>query len=93
MNISLRFSQCFGIWFSVYVICDTELCNVPQDDALYPHLTTRETLMFSARLRLPGSMKFEEKRQRVKSLIEMLGLSACADTFVGDQKVPAIYLL
>lgn len=60
---------------------------VMQDDALYPHLTTRETLMFSARLRLPGSMKFEEKRQRVKSLIVMLGLTACADTYVGDQKV------
>lgn len=54
---------------------------------MYPTLTTRETLMFSARLRLPGSMKFEEKRSRVESLIEMLGLKDCADTYVGDQKV------
>ncbi|KAG0557549.1 hypothetical protein M758_11G135400 [Ceratodon purpureus] len=60
---------------------------VMQDDSLHPHLTTRETLMFSARLRLPGSMKYEEKQQRVKSLIEILGLTACADTNVGDQKV------
>lgn len=60
---------------------------VMQDDALHPHLTARETLMFSARLRLPGTMKFEEKRLRVKSLIETLGLTACADTYVGDQKV------
>lgn len=44
--------------------------------------------MFSARLRLPGSMKFKDKRERVKALIEMLGLTACADTNVGDQKVP-----
>lgn len=58
-----------------------------QDDALHPYLTTRETLMFSARLRLPGSMKFKDKRERVKALIEMLGLTACADTNVGDQKV------
>lgn len=59
----------------------------PQDDALYPHLTARETLMFSARLRLPGSMKMAEKKQRVKSLIDMLGLTSCADTYVGDMKV------
>jgi ABC-type multidrug transport system ATPase subunit len=65
------------------------LCDLSQDDALYPHLTARETLMFSARLRLPGSMKYEEKKQRVKSLIEILGLTACADTNVGDQKVLA----
>jgi hypothetical protein len=34
-------------------------------------------------------MKYEEKKQRVKSLIEILGLTACADTNVGDQKVLA----
>ena len=60
---------------------------IMQDDAVYPTLTTRETLMFSARLRLPGSMKLEEKRKRVESLIEMLGLKECADTYVGDEKV------
>lgn len=60
---------------------------VMQDDALYPHLTTQETLMFSARLRLPGSMKYEEKRERVQTLIEILGLTACANTNVGDMKV------
>jgi ABC-type multidrug transport system ATPase subunit len=58
-----------------------------QDDAMYPTLTARETLMFSARLRLPGAMKLEEKRTRVESLLEMLGLKECADTYVGDDKV------
>lgn len=58
-----------------------------QDDALFPCLTTRETLMFSARLRLPGSMSYQEKAQRVDSLIQQLGLVSCADTYVGDQKV------
>jgi hypothetical protein len=43
--------------------------------------------MFSARLRLPGSMKLEEKKNRVEHLIEMLGLKECADTYVGDEKV------
>lgn len=54
---------------------------------MYPTLTARETLMFSARLRLPGAMTIEEKRNRVESLIEMLGLKDCADTYVGDEKV------
>lgn len=67
-------------------VCDI-LVFVAQDDALLPNLTIKETLMFSARLRLPGSMKIEEKRLRVDSLIGNLGLQACADTRVGNEKV------
>lgn len=63
-----------------------------QDDNLFPFLTTRETLMFSARLRLPGSMKHTEKAQRVSALIEQLGLVACADTHVGNEKVATLTL-
>ncbi|KAH9545509.1 hypothetical protein CY35_12G051700 [Sphagnum magellanicum] len=63
---------------------------VMQDDALFPCLTTRETLMFSARLRLPGSMSYQEKAQRVDSLIQQLGLVSCADTYVGDQKIRGV---
>ena len=86
-------TECLAKWFFAFELCETELCNLLQDDSLHPHLTTRETLMFSARLRLPGSMKYEEKQQRVKSLIEILGLTGCADTNVGDQKVTVIHLL
>ncbi|KAH9545510.1 hypothetical protein CY35_12G051800 [Sphagnum magellanicum] len=63
---------------------------VMQDDALFPHLTTRETLMFSARLRLPGSMSNQEKARRVDSLIQQLGLVECANTYVGDEKVRGV---
>ena len=58
-----------------------------QDDALFPMLSVRETLMFSARLRLPGSMGMVEKRARVEELILALGLSACADTKIGNEEV------
>lgn len=58
-----------------------------QDDALFPMLSVRETLMFSARLRLPGSMGMVEKRARVEELIMALGLSACADTKIGNEEV------
>ena len=60
---------------------------VMQDDQLFPMLTVRETLMFSARLRLPGSMSLEEKRERVEMLIDELGLQSCADTAIGNEQV------
>ena len=63
---------------------------VMQDDQLFPMLTVRETLMFSARLRLPGSMSLEEKRERVEMLIQELGLQSCADTVIGNEQVRVI---
>lgn len=63
---------------------------VMQDDNLFPLLTTRETLMFSARLRIPNTMSYAEKAERVDSLIQQLGLVACADTKVGDEKIRGV---
>lgn len=60
---------------------------VMQDDALLPMLTVRETLMYSARLRLPGLMAYDEKKTRVENMINQLGLKQCADTRVGNEKV------
>ena len=45
-------------------------------------LSVRENLYFSAALRLPNSISWREKRQRVQKIIEDLGLTACADTKV-----------
>ena len=57
---------------------------VPQDDdALMPALTVRETLRFAAGIRLPPWMTKDQKRQRAKDLIVQMGLSHCADTFIG----------
>lgn len=47
---------------------------IMQDDRLFPMLTVYETLMFAADFRL-GSISRAEKRQRVETLIEQLGLS------------------
>ena len=63
---------------------------VMQDDALFPMLTVRETLMFSAKLRLPESMSHEEKRERVDMLINELGLQSCAETKIGNADVRVI---
>ncbi|KAK0187746.1 P-loop containing nucleoside triphosphate hydrolase protein [Armillaria mellea] len=63
------------------------LCSyVMQDDAaLLPYLTVRETLRFSAGLRLPGWMSKEEKRQKADEVMYKMGLKDCADTLVGSE--------
>ncbi|CAM0949471.1 unnamed protein product [Alopecurus aequalis] len=58
---------------------------VMQDDLLYPMLTVRETLMFAAEFRLPRALSPARKRERVDALIAQLGLSAAADTVIGDE--------
>ncbi|KAL3681208.1 hypothetical protein R1sor_024164 [Riccia sorocarpa] len=63
---------------------------VTQEDALFPLLTVRETLMFSARLRLPESMASSEKQERVDLVIQQLGLRNCASTKVGNDKIRGI---
>lgn len=45
-----------------------------QDDVLFPQLTVEETLVFSAFLRLPGSISRQEKYARVETILKELGL-------------------
>ncbi|KAJ3065020.1 hypothetical protein HDU98_011589 [Podochytrium sp. JEL0797] len=56
---------------------------VDQEDTLMPTLTVRETLLFSAQLRLPECLSLAQKRDRVEEVIRTLGLSHVADTRVG----------
>lgn len=56
-----------------------------QDDLLYPMLTVRETLMFSAFFRLPPSQSKAAKAARVSNLLEQLGLMRVANTIIGDE--------
>ncbi|KAL1350054.1 hypothetical protein HN51_026509 [Arachis hypogaea] len=55
---------------------------VTQEDALFPCLTVRETLMYSAMLRLPGGRKVAATR--VEELMKELGLDHVADSRIGD---------
>jgi ABC-type multidrug transport system ATPase subunit len=59
---------------------------VEQDDILFPSLTVFETLMYSARLRLPSNLSRKEKKERVEKVIAVLGLQTCSDTKIGDEK-------
>lgn len=56
---------------------------VAQDDALYPHLTVFETLLFTALLRLPKSLTREEKVQHVEHVLAELGLTRCRNSMIG----------
>jgi ABC-type sulfate/molybdate transport systems ATPase subunit len=48
-------------------------------------LTVRENILFSARMRLPRQGWSDTEIQRyVDAVIEVLGLSECSDTLIGD---------
>lgn len=55
-----------------------------QDDNLIGTLTVRETISYSARLRLPDRMAWSEKRMLIESTIVEMGLQDCADTVIGN---------
>lgn len=53
------------------------------DDLMYENLTVKETLQFAARLRLPSSMPWSVKQERVQKIINELGLRKCENSRVG----------
>ncbi|NXT35138.1 ABCG2 protein, partial [Pelecanoides urinatrix] len=63
---------------------------VVQDDVVMGTLTIRENLKFSAALRLPKSVKEQEKNERVNQIIKELGLSKVADSKVGTQLIRGV---
>lgn len=56
---------------------------VTQNNLAYAQLTVRETLQLAARLRGTSA-------ERIEYVIGLLGLTNCADTYVGDEKTPGI---
>lgn len=59
---------------------------VTQQDVLIPTLTVRETLGYSADLRLPATTTVEQRKQIVEEVILELGLKECANTRVGNSQ-------
>ncbi|KAK6120325.1 hypothetical protein DH2020_046016 [Rehmannia glutinosa] len=58
---------------------------VTQEDVLFPLLTVKETLMFSAKFRLKEASS-QERDVRVNGLMQELGLMHVADSYVGDEE-------
>ncbi|CAG8770522.1 15297_t:CDS:2, partial [Acaulospora colombiana] len=55
-----------------------------QDDVFFSQLTVKETLDFTARLRLPRDVQKHEKLKQVENIIQLLDLSKCANTKIGN---------
>ncbi|KAH8146025.1 uncharacterized protein LAJ45_09947 [Morchella importuna] len=67
-------------------LSDVSYAYVMQQDVLLPTLTVRETLQYSAELRLPASTTPAERTRVVEEVILQLGLKECADTRIGDNE-------
>ncbi|KKA27009.1 hypothetical protein TD95_000538 [Thielaviopsis punctulata] len=59
---------------------------VMQQDVLLAALTVRETLAYSAALRLPSSISAQERDRVVEEVILELGLKECANTRIGNSQ-------
>ncbi|KAI5863743.1 P-loop containing nucleoside triphosphate hydrolase protein [Durotheca rogersii] len=59
---------------------------VMQQDILLPTLTVRETLRYSANLRLPPPTTEDERMRIVEEVILELGLKDCANTRIGNSQ-------
>lgn len=57
---------------------------VPQDDVLIGTLTVKETLLYSARLRLPSGTRRADIEATVDQIIKDLGLDVCANVPIGN---------
>ena len=62
----------------------TEVGYVPQSDVVHDRLTVRETLLYTARLRLPSDTRREEHLVAVEDVLEELRLAEHAGTLVGQ---------
>jgi ABC-type multidrug transport system ATPase subunit len=60
-----------------------------QTDILLATFTPRECFMFISNMRLINLSK-EEKQQKVEELIVALGLTKCADTYVGNELIRGV---
>lgn len=59
---------------------------VMQDDVFFSKLTVRETLHFTAQVRLPQSFSAEAREHRINELLASLRLTNCQHVRVGDQQ-------
>jgi ABC-type multidrug transport system fused ATPase/permease subunit len=59
------------------------MAYVLQDDIFFPNLTVRDTVSYTAYLKLSKSLSWKEKRERVDEILTELGIQRCSNTIVG----------
>lgn len=67
-----------------------QIAFVAQDDSLQVTSTPRESIRFSAKLRLPRTTTDEDLDKLTQRMITELGLTSCADTIVGGALIKGI---
>jgi ABC-type multidrug transport system ATPase subunit len=67
-----------------------QIAFVSQDDSLHVSSTPRESIRFSAKLRLPKETTEEELDTLTTKMLDELGLVRCADTLVGGALLKGI---
>ncbi|GAB2246124.1 hypothetical protein Droror1_Dr00001617 [Drosera rotundifolia] len=60
------------------------IAYVTQEDVMLGTLTVRETITYSAQLRLPPTLSKEEVKDIVEGTIMEMGLHDCSDTLIGN---------
>ncbi|KAK3026356.1 hypothetical protein RJ639_042653 [Escallonia herrerae] len=63
---------------------DYGVAYVTQEDILLGTLTVKETITYSAQLRLPGNMTRDQVNEIVEGTIMEMGLQDCADQLIGN---------
>ncbi|XP_013413427.1 ABC transporter G family member 27 isoform X1 [Lingula anatina] len=61
-----------------------KICYVLQSDIFFANLTLKETLVYTALLRLPDSMPHKEKMARVDEIVNSLDIKKCLNTLIGS---------
>jgi ABC-type multidrug transport system ATPase subunit len=80
-----------GVWWQGHPLHDeyldlrTQIGFVPQEEIQHPQLGVRQSLTFSARLRLPDSTTAEALKARVDDVISQVGLQAEQRQRIGSQ--------
>eukprot|EP00475_Leptophrys_vorax_P028677 TRINITY_DN4166_c0_g1_i1.p1 TRINITY_DN4166_c0_g1~~TRINITY_DN4166_c0_g1_i1.p1 ORF type:complete len:720 (-),score=180.59 TRINITY_DN4166_c0_g1_i1:130-2259(-) len=63
---------------------------ITQEDILLRTYSPRESIAFTAALKLPDSFTKEQREEEVSQLLDILRLEKCADTPVGDFRHPGV---
>jgi ABC-type multidrug transport system ATPase subunit len=80
-----------GVWWQGHHLHDdyldlrTQIGFVPQEEIQHPQLGVRQSLMFSARLRLPDNTSPSALKARVDDVIDQVGLQAEQRQRIGSQ--------
>ncbi|KAK7070934.1 hypothetical protein SK128_000156 [Halocaridina rubra] len=61
-----------------------QICYVLQQDIFFTDLTLRQTLVYTALLRLPDTMSYQDKISHVDHVLDILDLKRCQDTIIGS---------